>query len=130
MLYRAGTPFARSGFFFLRYVLSRYFFASGLIAVQGTLRVMCPCPSVVLRFAVCINELMSATSNTPSCCSIATRSPLLGATTFVSEFIVVLLGTGRSLGRLLEGYLCEPFLRHRAKNSHNCHFCVFLIAPP
>ena len=48
---------------------------------------MWPCPSVDLRFAVCMSELMSATSNTPSCWAIDTRAPLFGIVILLSALM-------------------------------------------
>src|SRR6266566_2653735 len=66
---------------------SAYFLSTSFSEVHGTFRVMWPSPSVDLRFAVCMSELMSAISYTPSCCTIATRSPLFGVITLVPVFI-------------------------------------------
>jgi hypothetical protein len=68
---------------------SAYFLSASFSEVHGTFRVMWPSPSVDLRFAVCMSELMSAISNTPSCWAIQTRSPLFG----VIMLVPVLIGT-------------------------------------
>src|ERR1700730_7438351 len=64
-----------------------YFLSTSFSEVHGTFRVMWPFPSVDLRFAVCMSELMSAISNTPSCWAIATRSPRFGVVMLVPVFI-------------------------------------------
>jgi hypothetical protein len=63
--------------FFVGFIYADFLFMNFSV-VQGTFGVMCPCPSVDLRLAVCMSELMSATSNTPSRCAVLTRSPLFG----------------------------------------------------
>jgi hypothetical protein len=67
--------------------LLAYFLSRGFSEVHGTFRVMWPCPSVDLRFAVCMSELMSATSNTPSCWAIDTRAPLFGIVILLSALM-------------------------------------------
>jgi hypothetical protein len=67
--------------------ISVYFLSTSFSEVHGTFRVMWPSPSVDLRFAVCMSELMSAISNTPSCWTIPTRSPRFGIVMLVPVFI-------------------------------------------
>src|SRR6266404_6935386 len=66
---------------------SAYFLSASFSEVHGTFRVMWPSPSVDLRLAVCMSELMSAISNTPSCWAIDTRSPRFGVIMLVPVFI-------------------------------------------
>src|ERR1700704_6406175 len=67
--------------------ISVYFLSTSFSEVHGTFRVMWPSPSVDLRFAVCMSELMSAISNTPSCWVVATRSPRFGFVVLVPVLI-------------------------------------------